>query len=536
MINMLFRRKAHLRHHLDAPLLAERCRYLRLLHDRGVTPNVLRGNADMLLRVSEFLHLRDGDASVIGAEAIHSAAVKWSRASIPRRPAGHNADLARRDFTSTAVSWIAHMGRLDARLSSDGIFGSLIKCPTRRLPYVIAPLYAERLKYLLHWQERGASRATLRKISEHQLHAVLHIPLDSTRMVTHAEIERAARKWMSSTLDGSQRRAQSESSRKLFVSHATRWLRFVGRLDSKSSARPHDDIIADYVLWMRTTRGLSPGTIESLECNARDFLFHLDRNHLSLEGIGPSCCDSFLAECGKRMSRRTMAGTVTRLRNFLVFAESRGLCPQSCRLSLFAPKIHSDESVPSFVPWERVLEMLRKSSASETPVGIRNHAILMLFSAYGLRTCELTALTLDDFDWRDETIRVRRAKGGRSQSLPLAAPVGEAVIRYIRNGRPTGFETRNLFLTALAPFGPLKPTAAYHVVHNALLGEHVAPSHSGPHCLRHSFATHLINSGHTLKEVADLLGHRSVESTRIYAKVDLAALRDVAETSLEDML
>jgi integrase/recombinase XerD len=140
---------------------------------------------------------------------------------------------------------------------------------------------------------------------------------------------------------------------------------------------------------------------------------------------------------------------------------------------------------------------------------------------------------LEDFDWGGERLRVWCPKTKRERTYPLVRPVGDAVLRYIREVRPQS-QHRVLFLTLLAPIRPLRHL--WDIVGKRLRGLGVTSPHLGPHALRHACATHLLAEGFTLKQIGDHLGHRQPDTTRIYAKVDLAGLRQVADVNLEGLL
>jgi integrase len=159
----------------------------------------------------------------------------------------------------------------------------------------------------------------------------------------------------------------------------------------------------------------------------------------------------------------------------------------------------------------------------------------MLLAVYGLRAGEVTALRLNDFDWEREMLTVPSGKSPRPRAYPLSHPVGDAVLRYLRDVRPRS-DRREVFLTVVAPFRPVTPDALGRLVRRRLHALGLTLPHYGPHALRHACATHLLAQDLSLKEIGDHLGHRSPESTSIYAKVDLTALRTVAEFSLEDLL
>ncbi len=165
---------------------------------------------------------------------------------------------------------------------------------------------------------------------------------------------------------------------------------------------------------------------------------------------------------------------------------------------------------------------------------IRDRAVLLLLAVYGLRAGEVAGLSLDDFDWTHEVLTVRHGKSQRPRVYPLCRPVGDAVLRYVREVRPRS-ERREVFLTMCAPFRPLT-FALGIMVQRRLRALGLTLPRYGPHALRHACATHLLAQGLSLKEIGDHLGHRCPEATSIYAKVDLAALRPVADFSLEDLL
>jgi integrase len=140
-------------------------------------------------------------------------------------------------------------------------------------------------------------------------------------------------------------------------------------------------------------------------------------------------------------------------------------------------------------------------------------------------------LTLNDFDWINETLVIRRVKRGRIQQYPLQYEVGESILRYLQFGRPRA-ECRNLFLTLLPPYRPVRPSSFWNIISRQIqrLGLNVKPV--GPHSFRHACATELLRKGSSLTEIADFLGHRSLDSVSIYAKCDLRSLKKVATFSM----
>lgn len=164
----------------------------------------------------------------------------------------------------------------------------------------------------------------------------------------------------------------------------------------------------------------------------------------------------------------------------------------------------------------------------------RDRAILMLFIAHGLRAGEVGGLRLDDLDWEGGMLRVRCPKPGRTHRWPLSSGVGHAILRYIREARPSGFG-RSLFFTSRAPIRPLTRKTLDKMVRDRLTAIGVVDGRRGPHALRHAAAQHLLDQGMSMKVIGDFLGHRSPSSTAIYAKVNLTALREVAALDLEGL-
>jgi site-specific recombinase XerD len=162
-----------------------------------------------------------------------------------------------------------------------------------------------------------------------------------------------------------------------------------------------------------------------------------------------------------------------------------------------------------------------------TRMGLRDYAMFFLIATYGLRACDILALTLDDMRWRQGEIRVAQRKTGHPLVLPLTDAAAEAVLHYLRDGRPQ-IPSRQLFLRVRAPMGPLKATAVNDAFEAWYKRSGLKLPATGVHCLRHSYALHLLRQGISLKTIGDLLGHRSAESTCVYLRLDVDDLRQVA--------
>jgi integrase len=170
----------------------------------------------------------------------------------------------------------------------------------------------------------------------------------------------------------------------------------------------------------------------------------------------------------------------------------------------------------------------------DQPHNIRARPILMLFAIYGLRRGEVSHLRLEDFDWEHEVFRVVCSKTGRVRTYPLTRSVGDAILRYLQEVRPRSSH-REVFLSLRAPFRPMR-AVLMQMVRERLQSLHVSLPHYGPHALRHACASRLLAAGLSLKEIGDQLGHIDPDTTRIYAKVDLVGLREVADFDLGGVL
>jgi site-specific recombinase XerD len=281
---------------------------------------------------------------------------------------------------------------------------------------------------------------------------------------------------------------------------------------------------------------LSAETI-TCRCSALEpFLDRLGAPGGSLSEITINQVDTALSEqiSQRGYARRTVQTLASILRAFFRYAHSRGWCSASLAAGIKAPRVYRLETLPQGPSWEDVQRLL-VTTEGDRPADVRDRAILMLLAVYGLRRGEVVRLRLQDFDWEQELLRVSRPKTLSTQTYPLSRQVGDALIHYLKEVRPRCAH-REVFLTLRVPFRPLASCALWPIVAKRLRGLGVSLPHHGPHCLRHACATHLLGQGLSLKEVGDHLGHQKPDTTRIYAKVDFAGLRQVANFDLGGLL
>ncbi len=196
-------------------------------------------------------------------------------------------------------------------------------------------------------------------------------------------------------------------------------------------------------------------------------------------------------------------------------------------------RFHPGETLPKGLNRDEARRLLATSEGNR-PVDVRDRAIPMVPIAYGLRAGEVAGLRLDDLDWEEETLRVRRSKSGCTQHYPLSRGVGRAIVRYLTEARPMRPE-RALFFTLIAPIHPVDRNVVSGIVRRRVDRLGITGKRRGAHALRHAAAQHLLDRGLSFKEVGDYLGHRSTSSVAVYAKVQLSTLREIADIDLEGL-
>jgi site-specific recombinase XerD len=282
--------------------------------------------------------------------------------------------------------------------------------------------------------------------------------------------------------------------------------------------------------WVTETRGLSELTFDKDWGTAGRFLEWLgDRvDPASLGRLAPGDLDAFLAWRTPGLRRATRTGVCQGLRSFLRYLHAVGVIERDLSRCVTSPPRYWNEDIPSTFTDAQVKAVLASAREDRTAAGRRDYAILLLLATYGLRAGEITRLRLEDIDWRRERFRITQSKTGRSSQLPLMAPVGEAILDYLRHGRPK-IKHRQVFLLAKAPYHPFaRGSCLTSIVYRHLqrAGITVAGKH-GPHAFRYARAVSLLRGAVPLKAITDLLGHSSSSSTDVYLKLATDDLRDV---------
>jgi integrase/recombinase XerD len=210
-------------------------------------------------------------------------------------------------------------------------------------------------------------------------------------------------------------------------------------------------------------------------------------------------------------------------RAFLRFCFVEGLLEADLSRAALAVSGRRRSPLPKAIG-RRDAAVLLGACGRRSPLGRRDHALIILLLRLGLRRSEVASLTLDDIDWRAGWLMVR-GKGGREDRLPLPADVGQAIASYLRRGRPSS-DRREVFLRARAPYQPIAPGTVSSTVRRACRRARIPEV--GSHTLRHTTACEMVKARVPLERIGQLLRHRSLQSTAIYARVDLDQLRPLA--------
>jgi site-specific recombinase XerD len=282
------------------------------------------------------------------------------------------------------------------------------------------------------------------------------------------------------------------------------------------------DVLLDrYGGYLAGERGLAASTIRYYLEEARGFLAGREGR---LAGLAAAEVSGFVAAQCRQRSTGSAKILVTALRSLLRFLDAEGLSPPGLAGAVPAVAGWRGGGLPKALPGGQVAALLA-SCDRDTATGRRDFAVLVLLSRLGLRACEAAALELDDIDWRAGIVTVR-GKGRRDEQLPLPADAGEALAGYLRGGRAGGGACRRVFLKSRAPGGGLSADAVKMIVRLAC--RRAGLPEAGAHRLRHSAATGMLAAGAPLAEIGQVLRHRSVSTTAIYAKVDHGALAQLA--------
>ena len=287
----------------------------------------------------------------------------------------------------------------------------------------------------------------------------------------------------------------------------------------------------EYVRWMTSFSGLADLTMAHRRDEARRFIEWLgDRaTREELATLRVPDVDAYMMDRARLLRRTSLKGVATRVRGFLRWLHLTGQTTHDLSVTAIAPSLYAFEGIPSALRTEDVTKVLAVTRRDCTPKGIRDYAILLLLARYGLRAGEVTALRLDDVDWRKEVIRIRHSKSGGTSFLPLLPEVGEVILNYLQKSRPQT-SIREMFIRCRAPYRPFRNGSSLYGLIQLRFGLAglIITGKRGPHAFRHARAVSLLRAAVPVKEIGDLLGHRAADSTLVYLKLATEDLRAVA--------
>jgi site-specific recombinase XerD len=305
--------------------------------------------------------------------------------------------------------------------------------------------------------------------------------------------------------------------------------------DTGGMADPFVDVAPGFFDFLRRDRGLREATLVQYRHylqRLQDYLRRLDRP--LLPDLPPMVISALITESGESLDKRSVQSLCSILKVFFRYLFRVGLMTRDIAKAIESPRRYRLSNLPRSITREEVGQMLLRVDRRSV-VGKRDYAILLLLVTYGLRAREVAALTLDDIDWKRNRLDIHGRKAGHSTAYPLAPTVGEAILDYLKQGRPETTK-RAVFIGAYAPYPPLSRVAVSMRAKWYLRKAGINVFRPGSHTLRHTCVQRLIDSGFSLKTIGDFVGHRTPDATSIYAKVNIEALRKVALGNGEEVL
>lgn len=314
------------------------------------------------------------------------------------------------------------------------------------------------------------------------------------------------------------------------MGHLLLVLRRSGRVAPARSAepRPADATVKAFEAHLRGTRGATSKTCGEYSRYVREFLESEEVADLGdISGLGPRAVMGFVASRAACCKPGTAKLVATALRSFLRFQQMQGLCGAGLAEAVPTVPRWKLSRIPATLTDDQIRALLTSFDRS-TGIGRRDYAMALCLVRLALRAGEVAQLSLDGIDWRSGTVRIATSKVRRASSLPLPVQVGRAIVAYLRRGRPVTRE-RLIFLRHSLPVGcPIDASVVRAAIRRGFERAGVPVPSKGTHALRHTAATRMIRAGASIKEVADVLRHRCIDTTVIYTKVDLPRLAEVA--------
>ena len=311
---------------------------------------------------------------------------------------------------------------------------------------------------------------------------------------------------------------------------------YVGSGRSHKPENPFQDCAPGFFSYLAEEKGLRQTSIEHYRLYLRQFASYLRRIDLTdIAHLSSAVLSGFIAEYGRGVALTSLRNCCGVLRVFVRYLHRERVLTKDLSAVVEYPQAFRLSGIPRCITWDQVRQVLELVDR-RTPTGKRDHAILLLLVTYGLRAREVAALTLDDIDWHNDRLRVPERKAGHSTAYPLSSVVGEAILAYLKDGRPQQTADRHLFFRSTAPVLPIGYAAVSSRASHYLRKAGVQVPRPGSHTLRHTCVQRLVDADFGLKDIGDYIGHRAAASTQIYTKVAVEALRQVALGDGEEAL
>jgi len=407
----------------------------------------------------------------------------------------------------------------------------VFECP-RTLRRLRSDPLGELLEGFCCWLlEHGFSRSTIRKHLFNLSHLNEHLggPSSGVRQgVSSRDVEGFFKAY---PLRCRNRRAERQHLRRVgySVNRFLDYLRESGLMDPLPRQEIYHPLLDAYLKWMRRYQHASEGTLKLRSHSIAQFLRWLgpEATPEGLSGLTAERIEDFFLSYAQGMGRSARRSMQSALRTFLRFCLHQGYIDRPLDLAVPTLRTYKLATVPRGLSDSEAQRVLRCINHSNN-VGRRDYAIVQLLYTYGVRGGQVRALCLEDIDWAHNQILFKASKHGKDSRLPLTAEVGESLLDYLQKSRPP-YCYPHVFLTCRAPYHPLPHSSSLSaMVERRIRAAGIELCSKGAHAFRHCFATRMLHKGHSLKAVADVLGHRHLGTTFIYTKVDFNALKQVA--------
>jgi site-specific recombinase XerD len=291
---------------------------------------------------------------------------------------------------------------------------------------------------------------------------------------------------------------------------------------------PASAVLRDYATHLAQHRGNPEATVHLKIDHVGKLLDHLATSGKSWRQMRLPDIDAFLIQCAHGYSRATTAGIASTVRCFARFLLASGRINVDLADAVISPVQPQFERPRRALPWEDVQRLLRAVD-TRTAQGLRDHALLLMMSTYGLGAGEVIRLQLQDIDWNAGTLQMSRPKTGVNFVLPLLPSVGKVLARYLRHGRPPHTPTRHVFVQIKVPFEALTAASAVrHILAKHAKAAGIQAVYLGSHVLRHSNAARQLDVGTQARVLSELLGHRDSQSLSAYVRIATQPLREIS--------